>query len=145
MTDITYVSWHQTATVLPLIQNWSSAQLLYFPFIVTAVFIKVLKNPHCHHQDQLETGFHGNRSGLSSWSVDVEQNSSSSNPSLTLLSSCHLVILSSCHHLIEHFTAFPVSNRQSYLSTSNTTFLLPLSPPPFAVQKGYNGTRRGYK
>ena len=29
--------------------------------------------------------------------------------------SCHPVILSSCHHLIEHFTAFTVSNRQSYL------------------------------
>ena len=26
-----------------------------------------------------------------------------------------LVILSPCHHLIEHFTAFPVSNRQRYL------------------------------
>ena len=26
-----------------------------------------------------------------------------------------LVIFSSCHHLIEHFTAFPASNRQSYL------------------------------
>ena len=26
-----------------------------------------------------------------------------------------LVILSNCHHLIEHFTAFPVSNRQRYL------------------------------
>ena len=122
MTDITCVKLAsvQQATVLPLIQNWSSAQLLHFPFIIMAVFIKVLKNPHCHHQDQLETGFHGNRSGLSSWSVDAEQNSPSSNPSLTLLSSCHPVII--WLNILQHFQR--AIDKATWGSTSITTFLL---------------------
>ena len=107
MTDITCVKLASNGNSTSTHSKLVISSTIALPFYHYGRFHQSFQNPLCHHQDQLETGFHGNRSGLSSWSVDAEQNSPSSNPSLTLLSSCH--------HLIEHFTAFPVSNRQSYL------------------------------
>ena len=101
MTDITYVSWHQTATVLPLIQNWSSAQLSLWPFSskfwkILTVIIKI-----SWKQDFTATGVVYHRDQWT-WSRTHRL-------PIHLWHSCHLVILSSCHpviiwlNILQHF------------------------------------------
>ena len=150
MTDITYVKLASNGNSTSTHSKLVISSTIVLPFYRYGRFHQSLKNPHCHHQDQLETGFHGNRSGLSSWSVDAEQNSPSSNPSLTLLSSCH--------HLIEYFTAFPVSKaRQSYLREPVQYYffhwvrkVIPPPPPtslcrPKGLKRDKNGLQMGQK
>ena len=130
MTDIT-TWWKILPMYVKLASNGNSTSTysklvisstigIALPFYHYGCFHQSFQNPHCHHQDQLETGFHGNRSGLSSWSVDAEQNSPSSNPSLTLLSSCHPVII--WVNIIQHFQW--AIDKATWGSTSNITFLL---------------------
>ena len=172
MTDITYVSWHQTATVLPLIQNWSSAQLSLWPFSskfwkILTVIIKI-----SWKQDFTATGVVYHR--------DQWTRSRTHRLPIHLWHFCHPVII--WLNILQHFQW--AINKATWGSTSNTTFLLHphldsiaaslfvwnwlswqtvstrwrdpsnntdtearclVYPHPLADQKSYKGTRRGYE
>ena len=119
MTDITCVKLAsvQQATVLPLIQNWSSAQLLHFPFIIMAVFIKVFKILSViikisWKQDFTATGVVYHR--------DQWTRSRTHRLPIHLWHSCHLVII--WLNILQHFQR--AIDKATWGSTSITTFLL---------------------